>query len=241
MKIDLTILGGSRPKLLKRTLQSFHEKIFVNFEISSVYANLDLFGGHQQDRLECIKILNTFFLNPEIACPDSNSFGLAVKNLWLQPKSDTFLHLEDDWLAISKIEPIQISKYLKGKTKQIALHHGAFHSYFRNRFHWSKHNTFGYEVIPNFSRPIFSTSPSFLNSNFALSCAELMDPGMDPEKQLSNGSVARLSEFTSKYRCRLLKKNSGMDYVQDIGRDWRELRGINKTFEDGASIWTNDV
>ena len=237
MKIDVTIVGGSRPELLRRTLQSFNDKMFVNFEIGSVFVNLDLFGGNEEDRQNCIEILNRFFTNPEITCPTSNSFGLAVKNLWSKPKTPIFFHLEDDWESNIVITPKMVKCLQRNSVTQLALRYGKNHRYFKERFHWQKHTIFGFSVIPNLSRPVFTTSPSFIKSSFANACSELMNPLLDPEKQLSNGMVPSLSIFTSKFKCKFLLEKYHKTNIVDIGREWRIERGLVKVEKDGQSLW----
>ena len=120
MKIDLTIVGGSRPDLLERTLKSFNEKMFLNFEIGTVFVNLDPFGGNEVDRSACIDIINYYFINPQISCPENNSFGLAVKNLWSKPKSQVFFHLEDDWESNIVITPNMLKALNRKPVVQLA-------------------------------------------------------------------------------------------------------------------------
>lgn len=237
MKIDVTILGGSRPDLLIRTLDSFQEKLMKNFEIGNVFVNLDLFGGNEFERGDCAHIVKKHFENPIIQSPEYSSFGLAVKSLWSKPTSQIFLHMEDDWIFNTSIMPADIDNLFDSKTKQVALHFGRYHRYLPGRFHWAKKSYFGLDIFPDLKRPVFATSPSFIESNFARQCAALMNPNLDPEKQMSNGLVQELSDYTSKYRCRLLKKKHGLDHVTDIGRLWREVNGIEKKFRNGSSVW----
>lgn len=241
MKIDLTIVGGSRPELLRRTLQSFHDKMFVNFEVGTVFVNLDPFGGNEKDRQDCIEILNSFFTNPEITCPTSNSFGLAVKNLWSKPKTPIFFHLEDDWESNIVITPKMTTCLNNKSVAQLALKYGKNHRYFKERFHWEKRDIFGFKILPNFARPIFTTSPSFIKSSFANSCSQMMDPLLDPEKQLSNGLIPSLSSFTANFKCKFLLEKSKEANIVDIGREWRLQKGLDKIERNGKSIWVTNL
>jgi hypothetical protein len=45
MNIDVTLVAGSRPCLLRRTLESFSESLLCNFSLQRVVANVDpIFG-----------------------------------------------------------------------------------------------------------------------------------------------------------------------------------------------------
>lgn len=237
MKIDLTIVGGSRPELLSRTLGSFNKNMFVNFQIGSVFVNLDPFGGNEEDRAECIKILNSYFLNPEILCPEISSFGLAVKNLWSKPKTLVFFHLEDDWELNIVITPKMIKPMKRKSVAQLALRYGKYHRFFHEKYHWQKKSIFGFDIFPNFLRPVFTTSPSFIKSAFANVCSDLMNPQLDPEKQLSNGMVPGLSFFTADYKCKFLLEKSKIVNITDTGREWRLQKGLVKIEENGKSMW----
>lgn len=239
MKIDLTIVGGSRPDLLERTLKSFNEKMFINFEIGAVFVNLDPFGGNEVDRSACIDIINYYFINPQISCPENNSFGLAVKNLWSKPKSPVFFHLEDDWESNIVITPNMLKVLNRKPVVQLALAYGKYHRFFYEKYHWEKKSIFGLNIFPNFFRPIFTTSPSFIKSSFANHCSNLMDPRFDPEKQLSNGLVPLLSLYTANYKCRFLLEELKKENITDIGREWRLQKGLVKIEENGVSLWVN--
>jgi len=84
---------------------------------------------------------------------------------------------------------------------------------------------------------IFGTSPCFLDGAFARGSARLMDPGLDPEKQMRKGRNPALEDFQQRFRCRLLPGPGGTELITDIGREWRDGKGITKTTVDGRSIW----
>lgn len=84
--------------------------------------------------------------------------------------------------------------------------------------------------------PVFTTSPSFLESEFARNCAALMDADLDPEKQLYDGRNYRLSAYVAGYRNRVV--GSGPPFlIRDNGRTFRKSLGVEKRIVDGRSVW----
>ncbi len=98
--IALILVAGRRPELLKRTLRSFGEKVFDNFRIVGVFANIDPFMGTAEDGEACKKIILDRFPSAEISAPATPDFSEAVRSLWSKPRQPYFFHLEDDWLVL---------------------------------------------------------------------------------------------------------------------------------------------
>jgi hypothetical protein len=239
--IDVTLVAGCRPELLSQTLASFSERLFRHFNIAGVVANIDpVFGGPDEARA-CRKLILTRFPEAEIHQPESASFGGAVKRVWGRTTSDLVFHLEDDWLLNAEVGPENILPRFVEHTRAVVLvakEHG-----------WNGRDTFNvrrrkvrFLGIPVGRRHVnvFSTSPQFLDGGFARGCAELMDPALDPEKQMRPPHNPALRAYMRSYRSQLLPTASGSEMITDIGRAWRENRRIRKTVGDGISTWTTD-
>ena len=84
---------------------------------------------------------------------------------------------------------------------------------------------------------VFGTSPRFLEGAFARRCAGLIDPALDPEKQMRPPGNPALIAYLNEYRCRFLPAKDGAALITDIGREWRDARGIEKVVEQGVSRW----
>ena len=69
-------------------------------------------------------------------------------------------------------------------------------------------------------------------------CAELMDPEIDPEKQMRPPFNGPLVRYMDQFRCRLLPGTLQQNIIEDIGCEWRDRRGITKTVNEGKSMWT---
>lgn len=222
-------------------MTSFSRLVFPHFSFRSVLVNLDPFAGDQAAAARCKDLLRTNFREAVVFEPMTPSFGGAVRRLWLHSQSDIVLHLEDDWLAVQRIERQAVENLLVDRVKSVSL--------MCREKKWDgssllqkttrKWRLFGKTVF-RVEHNQFSTSPSFIDGAFARSCARLMNPALDPEKQFSNGSNPALQRFAERYQNRFLIGNDGPDIVVDIGRDWREQRKIVKRLVAGTSVWSSD-
>lgn len=237
--MDITIVCGRRPELLKRTLDSFGEKIFGNFPPGTVYANIDPFCGTNADGDACEELIRSRFDKAEIFRPTVASFGGAVKRLWQKPQSRYFLHMEDDWEVLMSVVPADIEERFSENVVQVQMAaRGRLYLPHRYSYKTTWRSLFGLKIgkRTHFDRPLFSTSPSFVERDFAKRCAEMMDPGKDPEKQLYEDGT-ELAEFTRNYRNHPLVGHGGGAVVRDIGRQWLARHGFQKRIIDGKSIW----
>jgi hypothetical protein len=237
--MDITIVCGRRPDLLAQTLASFHEKIIRHFDVGTVYANIDPFCGSDADGDACERLLRESFTTVVLRRPEVPSFGAAVKHLWQQPRSQYFLHMEDDWEVLHSVTPKHIEPRLQGQVVQVQLaSRDRLYLPKKYAFYTTWRSILGIKFLKkvDVKRPEFATSPSFINSNFARRCAQLMDPRKDPEKQLfSVGSD--LGQFTASFRNHPLQETGRRAIVRDLGRDWLQTHGLKKRTINGVSIW----
>jgi hypothetical protein len=233
---DLTLVCGSRPELLEQTLKSFNKFIFSQLEIGKVFANIDLYGGDEEQRKICRSMILRRFPNAEIQLPSNNSFGHAVKSLWSKPSSQNFLHLEDDWIALKTIRIERIIRKASSRVKQWSL--------VKPRLEQSLFTSRRYRpidklpiFIPNFQRPAFTTSPSIIDSEFARAVSYLMDPSLNPEKQMFNGMNIPLENYLQNFRCIALHKWWEKESITDIGRAWQLSKGIRVEIINGVHTY----
>lgn len=237
--MDITIVCGRRPDLLALTLASFSDQIIRHFAPGTVYANIDPFCGTPADGDACEALLRARFDRVEITRPDTPSFGAAVQRLWQKPQSRYFLHMEDDWTVLHPVTAAQIDARITGPVVQVQLAS-------RDRlylphvydFKTSWRNTLGIKFLKrvHLDRPLFATSPSFIRSDFARTCAQMMDPTKDPEKQLFAEDTA-LGDYTRAYRNHPLMAPGRKAIVHDLGRAWLAARGTQKRIVDGVAVW----
>ncbi|RWO01808.1 hypothetical protein [Mesorhizobium sp.] len=237
--IDVTLVCGRRPELLSQTLQSFQQMVFRHFRIGGVYVNIDPFGGDEIDHEKCRSLVLGYFPNAAISEPETASFGRAVKVLWSQVKSPLVLHLEDDWLALESITPDRVFPLFKGRTRAVKLVTKELRWNGRDeiRRRTEKVKLLGLTI---WKRKIssFGTSPAFFSGDFARRCSSLLMDDLDPEKQQRSHINPPLMNFTSRYECRVLPGVAQPEIIRDIGRKWRDERGISKITERGRSTWS---
>jgi len=248
--IDIVIVAARRPELLERTLSSFQKYIFNNFSINTVSINIDPFGGVEKETGLVRDIVQSYFPSVKIFTPDTANFTASVRRLWKNTTSDYVLHMEDDWQALGEITPEMVFPQLKGDVKTLSIMNKAkcwngkqvFHYPFRRK-----------GVLPfkseNTSKPYFTTSPSFWNGDFLRKCGTLMVEQFDPEKQFYSDVNSPLEDFVKPFKNKfLIGENTSKEYkflgrkekhhlIQDIGREWRLERNIEKLLINNQSVW----
>lgn len=241
-EIDVCLVAGRRPDLLARTLETFNKGLFQSFEIREFIANIDPIFGNEADRDRCSEIILDLFPKAKISKPDERGFTAAVRRNWSQVKAPVTLHLEDDWILHRKIEPSDIAPFRHDdKLAQICFNHAdkrwpitqkGPYAYARKRLTFLGLNT----PFKSGRIPIFTTSPSFLRGTFARHCAAIMDDRFDPEKQFYRSVNPALERYVADFRSMVI--GDAPDYpVKDIGRDWRNARGISKQYANWQSVW----
>jgi hypothetical protein len=239
MRIDITLISGARPLLLSRTLASFQEKLFQHFDVGTCYANIDLFGGGETERDACRDIILQHFPTAQISMPRVPGFGRAVKTVWAQTKAPLVLHLEDDWIARDAIRPEQIEPLFCGATRAVRLLTRHFEWNGRDEFliGTRKDRLLGI-VYRRTKFNAFGTSPGFFDGAFMRSCADLINPDLDPEKQMRKKYNPVLSSYMDQFRCGVLPGQNRGALLVDIGREWRDEKGLVKVVSRGRSVWT---
>lgn len=239
-RLDVLLVSGARPELLEKTLASFSERMFRHFKIGSLYVNIDPFEGGPAEVSACEAICKRYFETVVARKPETSHFTAAIRWLWHQPETHWCFHLEDDWVLSRDVSADEFREAARGTVRQVSLMTREKNWGYRSHFHFEPgRKTFlGLDLGKGFNkkRPIFGTSPSFLRSDFARSCADLMTEDLDPEKQL-NYLNPELNAYTSKFRNRFIGARREFVAV-DIGREHRDAQGITKTIVEGNSVWS---
>jgi len=245
--LALTILAGSRPELLRQTLASFNEQLLSNFLLAEVFANIDPWGGTAAEQRCCAALVQEFCPGAIISVPAQPSYGRAIQWLWSQPSADFILHIEDDWLLLDKISPDRIFPVLDGDTRVVTFGskehrpERMFRKYGDRYYRDSLKKSFLGVAFPGKIYNKHGVSPGFFERNFAGKWGSLLDPSLDPEKQIHPSINQALFDYVIDYKRYLLLGNGGEPLIRDIGRAWREVRKIDKVVVKGQSIWSEDA
>ena len=230
--LDLTLVAGSRPELLQKTLESFKKHVFSYISIAQVFVNIDRHGGTESDRSECVNRVLSFFPHAYISTPALNSFGGAVKHLWSLPQAQNFLHLEDDWVATRDVRLDRLKFAPDIRTKQWFLVKPQVSQSILTSYRYRPVRGIPF-FLPNPLSPAFTTSPSIINSAFAHKISRLLKADLNPEKQMFNALNPRLEEELKKFRSKALVSWWEKPFICDIGREWQKAQGIQVEIIDG--------
>lgn len=220
--IDLTMTAARRPDLLERTLSSFTERLFKRLRVRTFYLNIDPIWGTPEQADQVEKIARSHFESLVIRRPDTPSYAGAVKWLWSQPNTEWFLHLEDDWLLSHRISLRRLK--IQASIPDVAQ---------INLNNWSR--------LSRRRRPAkLGLCPMFCRTEFAKVASLHMDPSLDPDKQFRHGTNEILEKATKSWRSVYFGTPFTARTAIDIGREWRDDKGISKSLVNGAPVWTEE-
>lgn len=241
--VDICLVSGCRPGLLAQTLESFHDKLINRLSVARCLANIDLFGGGEADRQKCVQLVLQYFPQAEIFQPTRPNFAAAVQRIWQATSAPHVLHLEDDWVLLESIDPIQTLALLNEETRAL--------KFLSREHHWNPKQNGCFDVgsirrkflsitVSRESYNRHGTSPGLFDGEFVRTWAKLMDIHMDPEKQVRPGMNQPLFEYARQFRCRFLPGQNNAELIRDIGRAWRDQQGISKRLKNGQTVWESD-
>ena len=240
--IDVSIVAGRRPDLLRTTMASFGELVFSNFNVGRVSINIDPIFGSDEDARDCADIVRRIFPDAVVLTPERPSFCAAVKRLWQATEADFVLHLEDDWISLGRIGDEALRAFADRAVQQVSLHHADQNWDIKAKGHFHKRNNYlklaGIKIPKFTSFPKFTTSPSFLRGDFARTCAGLLIEEFDPEKQFYSAVNPALERTVASFKNYIYSPDA-RPVIRDIGREWRDQRAISKTVSKGKSVWSD--
>jgi hypothetical protein len=242
-ELDLCIVAGRRPDLLRQTLESFSASVFSNFCIRGVIVNIDPIFGARDDETGCVKCVISHFPQAEICIPETPGFAAAVKRLWSATKSDYVFHLEDDWIALTAVDEEILRPFSDPSVMQVSFHTADQNWDIPRKGHLHRRNEYARLLgikIPLFRTfPKFTTSPSILRGDFARKAAALMDASLDPEKQFYSGVNPQLERLAAPHKNYIFSPER-VPVIRDKGREWRDSRNIRKVINNATSTWVAD-
>jgi len=234
---DVTLIAGHREALLARTLESFTRDVFPNFAIRRLIANLDPFMGDSAEGDRCEALIRKHFPHALIFRPETPDFASAVIRAWSATTAPRVLHMEDDWLALEPISPDRIEPLFEPDVGAVTFMCASKHT--RGLYHQTSRRVVkkGRQLVEDKLVNAFSTSPGVFDGAFLREAARRMKPGLDPEKQFFRQINPDLEEHALPMRCMFLRGATRRELVVDIGRKARSDAGLEKLYENGASVW----
>jgi len=217
--VDVTCTATLRPELLSRTMRSFEDMVYTDgCTLQNFIINIDRTPVVAEELSIIKQVINVLphelFQNVIISIPKKPSFAQAVKNVWSLTTSQFVFHLEDDWEMIKRID-------LAAACRMI-YHDG--YDYIR----FPKLNADRLGCLDK-----IALQPSLLLGDVVRILSSYMSSRKDPEKQLrvqnSNSDILnkqigmiKIADYSNDYYCR------------DIGREWRDERGLKKWNKNNA-------
>lgn len=239
-ELDLSIVAGRRPDLLRQTLDSFAASVFPSFNIRNVFVNIDPIFGDVEDETACIACIKGHFSQAEIFTPEKPGFGAAVQRLWSATRSDYVFHLEDDWIALTEVGAEIFEPFADPTVTQVSFHTADQNWDIARRGHLHRRNEyarlFGIKIPLFRTFPKFTTSPSILRGDFARKAGSVMDVSRDPEKQFYSRVNPALERLAAPHNNYIFSPNQ-MPVIRDMGREWRDSRRIKKVITNATSNW----
>jgi hypothetical protein len=219
--IDVSLVAVRRPELLELTLRSFRLNLLRHVGVRRLFVNIDPIWGSEEDAAAVRAVCRLYFADVVFHEPAEPNFCAAVKWCWSQSDRDWFLHLEDDWCLVWRIDVGRLAREASNaRVGQISFFN---HGKAWRRGVWARK---------------FTTSPSLVRGSVGRAAAEHMNTEWDPEKQLYDGRNPELLQALSGYRHRFHGSRFAPSLIADTGREWRRARSIEKQRSDGVSTWT---
>ena len=238
-RILVTLVSTWRPDLLGATLDSFSRMVLDRFNVAEALVNLDPAFGDESDRDACIALVKRHLPQARINIPARPGFGQAIKWLWSQAEDLPVLHMEDDWVVLHPIQPQETTARLGAglaAVVPVSEEHRTARRTPRDVTIKKCVRLLGLKLKYRVSAA-YGTSPRFVSPAYARAYAALIDPRMDPEKQARADRNGPLFDLVRRHRATYLYGPGHTPIIRDIGRDWRQTRGIRKTITDGAAVW----
>ena len=241
MRLYVTMTAVMRSDLLRRTLASFGKNLFAPAAKAgwtiSFFVNVDPVGPDKSPKsIQDVFRETSYAHGVYFYFAQNCNFGAAVKKAWglasLAPRPGLVLHLEDDWDLARPVDPFHVLSIFKGERRLASLRLPAVSSQESSIdigdgivFPW---NGLFFECPEEMNpRRAISLNPTFFDPAFLFSCAGLLDPDLNPEKQFWTGNP-RLSEYVAKWRHGIYGGLGMPALVHDTGRTWRSAHGFRK-------------
>jgi len=209
--IDITMTSTIRPEILKRTLESFCQNMFIDKNKYRLIINIDPIGEDIKPKF-ILKTAQEYFDNIVYRYPSEPGFTKAIIWTWSQVKSDYVFNLQDDFKLLRPINIDYMIEVLENNPKLASLRLN------KNETPINNGDT-EFTICPR-----ISLNPILFKYEFIKGVTPLMTPDENPEKQLRHSLKSERGRFIRKWEHGIYIKESRDRIVEDIGRKW-----INKS------------
>jgi hypothetical protein len=218
MEMTFTTTACNRPSVLKRTYESYCNKLKgIDFNKSTLYINID--PAPNSNNIGLVKeIAESYFGN--VICNFSNTANFANAVIWCFSKVDTkyFFNLEDDWILLKDVNIKDVLNKFNENTLQCILNK-------------NKKVTLKRE----FGEPAFV--PSVFSTEIMKKYLNLLDTSRNPEAQFKY-IYRKNTNGLKKYNSLYLNKN--IEYSRDIGRVWLQKNGLKRDYAKTSKTNNNN-
>lgn len=229
MKVDVTITATKRLDILFKTLASFMENLLWKTDCEAI-VNVDPVGDDHQSE----KVLRVVELFLPVKCSRQGidpDFCEAFRYTWSCVDAPWVFHLEDDWELKQKVDIDEMRQILEEEDDLALLRLPQFRSTMTDMKNWDKFfpwNGKYFECPDELRQGVgFCGHPSLIKGDYVKTCAELIKPGKNPEKQF-HGDNDKLVAEVMKWRYGVFSKPNHPNYIQDLGREWMSKSGWKK-------------
>lgn len=233
---DITCTATLRPELLKKTLESFNKNLFgKHAEKGRLIINIDMIGNDDPyfAKVQIFNILKKMPYRQKIynICDEPN---FAKAFCWtmshLSPQNEYVFNLEEDWELMI---PIGFENMMKIMDKYKDLAHLRLSQFKSEENHIKAWQNFArwngefYEYLDEDAKSIdgWAGHPSLNRSAFMKAALKLINPRINPEKQISG---SRMESLFAVSRFGIFHYRDHGPSIKDLGREWMVKHGYIK-------------
>jgi len=230
--IDIVMTATLRPDILRKTLNSFCENLFVDQNRFRLLLNIDLAGDKGINPFDVLDVAASFFPKVVYRFVKAPSFPLAIRWGWSMVESEFLFHIEDDWL-MTRSESVDnmVGVMRKHPTlcamrfPKFGLHKNEF-VYGKPRCNWTYDN--GVYIAEN-RKTMFSFNPCIVRGEFVAQIWPYIVDGKDPEYQLRyEHAVPEIQATIDKFDKGIYGDPDTPPLIKDLGNEWRTKMGLSK-------------
>jgi len=240
-RVDITMTAVLRPTVIRQTLKTFCENMFINRNEYRLIINIDPVGDEKTTADDVLEVCNEYFNDIKFNVPDKPSFPKAVIWTWKQINTPYIFHLEDDWIIKRPVDIKRLTKVLH-KNPQLACLRLYKHDIpkkknprlFNSPYTYNEKGRF---FQANDSKKQFGLNPVLIRETFIKEALPLMVEDKNPEKQFRYGNE-KMRDFVMRWKYGIYGEPGDKTLVWGKnGLHWRQQSKYAKP-RDGSQFLT---